>query len=146
MKYCEKSRDNEVRKAVPMVLMADSEKKNVWGKRYGARSCGPLVSRRFGFLSLQNARTIEPTTAWTVVSSTSEAPGTRCSTIEWTGARPIGEQWFGFGPMSISSGTGPPSSGDYFRCLREKSVGPSEVRTRDLSALSHTLCRCASSA
>ena len=41
-------------------------------------------------LSLRNAQTIEPTTAWTAVSS----PAPLVFTLEWSGGgRPIGEQW-----------------------------------------------------
>ena len=38
------------------------------GKRYEARSWA-LIFRHLGFLSLGNAQTMEPTTAWTAVSS-----------------------------------------------------------------------------
>ena len=47
------------------------EKKESWGKRYEARSRGRTSPESLAFLSLRNAQTIEPTTAWTAVSSPS---------------------------------------------------------------------------
>ena len=42
-----------------------------------------------------------------------------------------------------SQRTGPPSIADWFSCLREKPVGPSEDWTGYLSSQSQMLCRCA---
>ena len=53
------------------------QKQKVEGIRYEARSCGRSSPDTLAFLSLRNAQTIEPTTAWTAVSSPVEAPGTR---------------------------------------------------------------------
>ena len=76
------------------------------GTRYEARYGAHAMKRPAAgahlrmFLSLRNAQTIEPTTAWTAV----EALGTRFY-FEWSGALSMGEQWWGLtpGPMSIPS-------------------------------------------
>ena len=58
-------------------------------------------------------------------------------TLEWSGARPMGKQWRGLGPISIPSDLG------YLVSLPEgKPDGTSEFRTRDLSIPSLTLCLC----
>ena len=60
-------------------------------KRYEARRCGALISRPSGFLSPQNAQTIEPNTAWAAV------PYPSANTVYSTGTRPsaetMSEQW-----------------------------------------------------
>ena len=55
-------------------------------------------------------------------------------TFEWSGARPVGEQWLGLAPTS---------SAEFFLCLKKKPVGTSEFRLRDLTTLSDTLSCCA---
>ena len=55
------------------------------------------------YLSMRNARTIEPSTAWTAGSSSSASTGYSFFTLEWSGAHPMGEHWQELGPMSIPS-------------------------------------------
>ena len=75
-----------------------------------------LISRLLGVLSLRNAKTIEPTSAWAAVSSTSAS--TRYSFLHLSGlARALWAN--GASAEEHSQQTGPPSSGYRFPCLRE---------------------------
>ena len=62
-------------------------------------------------------------------------------TVEWTVARPMGEEWCGLGSVSIPSKLGHlavPS----ISLPKGKSMAQSKFRTNDHSAPSRTLCRC----
>ena len=79
-----------------VITALDVEKRKVWGVRYGARSRGRSSIDTLAFLSMRNAR-IEPTAAWAAASFPSAS--TRYS-FNTSGARPMGEQWLGLGPLS----------------------------------------------
>ena len=69
------------------------KKLKVCGTRYKARSRGRSISRHLGFLSLRNAQTIEPTTGWAVDFIPQCKNQALVFTLEWSGARPMCEQW-----------------------------------------------------
>ena len=74
------------------------------------RVAAGLIARILGFLSLRNAQTIKPNSAWAAFSSTSVlTPGTRFySWLDWNGvpAETVGEKWWGLGPVSVPSKLG----------------------------------------
>ena len=85
--------------------------REIVGIRYEARSCGRSIGKAkwslptpFGFSSLRNAHTTEPTTIWDAIFS--HSVNTMYSFSQWSGARPVGERCWEFGPMSIPSEVG----------------------------------------
>ena len=88
------------------------QKRKVGGVRYEARSCGRSSPDWFGFLSLRNPQTIEPTTAWIAVPAPSAS--TRYSffytCVKW-GAL-YGRTLVRARPNGQYQRTGPPSNVD----------------------------------
>ena len=71
------------------------------GARKGKGKVGDIryEAQHLGFLSLRNAQTIDPSTAWTAVSLPQWKHRVLVFTHEWSGARPMGEQWLGLDPI-----------------------------------------------
>ena len=101
-------------------------------------------SRIPGFLTLENAQTMEPTTAWTAVFS--HGTSTMYSLLQLSGGAvfpwgaPYGKTVVRARPIEHAQRTGPPRNAEKFPSLRKKTDGPSEFRTRGHSAPSPTLC------
>ena len=89
--FCERGLSAVAERAVAGFNIRPGKKESC-GIRYEARSRG-RSSPNLVFLSLQNAQTIELTTTWTAVSSSQCRHQVLVFTLEWSWARPMGEQW-----------------------------------------------------
>ena len=85
-------------------------------KRKNKRTCSAWprarIFRLLGFLSLQNAQTIVPTTVWTAVSSRNANTRDSFLPLSGLGHAPCGRTMERTRPNEHSQGTGQPSSAD----------------------------------